>query len=155
MRHHPPARALVILALAGTLSLAAAARGKGDKGDGQNADRGNVTVTLATPYPYVSANAEIPRVREVIVRDDGLNPSQVTVPAAQAVQLQVSNQSGKECVFFFGQFARGQRIPAGQAQAISFTVPQQDAETGTMGCEGDPQRQGSYVIDFRGLPVKP
>lgn len=93
-----------------------------------------------------------PREATVTVYDDRVEPRQLNITAAAPVQLRVVNQSRTPCTFFLGEYLSGLRVPVGAEERMSFTAPEdRSGDTADMGCTGDPARQGSAVIEFKGV----
>ncbi|MFN8556477.1 MAG: hypothetical protein U0531_03700 [Dehalococcoidia bacterium] len=98
-----------------------------------------------------------PQRESVTVFDDRLDPRQIAVSLGQPVTLEVTNRSGSECVFSAGGYLRGLRVPPGESRSQSFTVSSPAGATppatatAPMGCEGDERRQGSFIVEFRGV----
>ena len=125
--------------------------------DEDEGGKGDVAATPATPVGGVRGAFAEPRVEEVVVYDDRLEPRQITVPAGVPVRVQVGNRSKTDCTFFVGDYLLDLKVPAGQTGAMAFTVPevaqrgQDPSTTVTMGCKDDTRRQGTAVIEFTGL----
>ena len=119
--------------------------------------KGQVAATPVTPVGGVRGTNADPRVEEVVVYDDRLEPRQITVPAGVPVRIQVGNRGKTECTFFVGDYLLDLKVQSGQTGAMAFTVPevarrgQDPSSTVMMGCKGDTRRQGTAVIEFTGL----
>jgi hypothetical protein len=90
------------------------------------------------------------------VYDDRIDPRQLEIMAAQPVQIHVSSQGSTACTFFIGPYLSGLQVAPGETAHQSLTVPTTNTntnftrETMDMGCEGDEDRQGNALIEFRG-----
>lgn len=113
------------------------------------------TAVIGTAVPGLSQV----RTDEVIIRDGGLQPPQITITAGVPTELKITNDSSKDCDFSIGNIVQSVKVPAGQATAQTFTAPgvtTEDGSTGTshtmtMGCDGDSTRQGSAIVEFKGV----
>lgn len=111
-----------------------------------------VQVEPTPRVPGVQAPDGETRIAEVIIHADRVEPRQLNLTAGVQVEVQVGNRSGSECTFFIGDYLTGLRVPAGQTAKMGMTIPAGRSEpTVTMGCDGDRQRQGSAVIEFKGV----
>ena len=116
---------------------------------------GDVAATPATQVAGYRDEEQDPRIEEVIVGDDGLQPRQLTIQLGVPTRIEVGNRSGRDCTFFVGGYLRDLRVPAGGTGAMAFTVPDGAGSTVPMGCVGDTARQGTAVIEFTGLRSGP
>jgi hypothetical protein len=93
----------------------------------------------------------------VVIAADGVTAQQVDLTAGQPVQLELRNESGADCTFSLGDYARGISVPAGQTVKQSLTLPAQTLPPGRqsevlpMGCAGDATRTGTVAVEFKGL----
>jgi hypothetical protein len=81
-----------------------------------------------------------------------VKPRQLELQAAQPVQLEIINSTTTDCTFFLGGYVTGVAVPAGQTMKQSLTLPQgaSSSDEVDMGCQGDTERRGVAVIEFRG-----
>ncbi len=111
-----------------------------------------VQVEPTPRVPGVRAPEGETRIAEVIIHADRVEPRQLNLTAAVPVEVQVGNRSGSDCTFFIGDYLTGLRVPAGQTAKMGMTIPEgRSEETVRMGCDGDERRQGSAVIEFKGV----
>jgi hypothetical protein len=90
--------------------------------------------------------------QSVEIRDGGVSPQQLQMAGAQPIQVEVINRSGEDCTFFIGGYLQDLEVPAGERTAQSLTLPlMESSDVVTMGCVGDEERQGSAVVEFRGV----
>jgi hypothetical protein len=94
--------------------------------------------------------------------DDRVTPQQLEIAASQPTRLQIENKSSSDCTFFMGNVVQGILVAAGQTVENSLSPlggASSTAGTGNdtveMGCQGDEERQGEAVIEFRGLAPQP
>jgi hypothetical protein len=89
---------------------------------------------------------------QIEIRDRSISPRQLELQAAQPVQLEIRNSTASPCNFYIESYVTGIQVPAGETARQSLTLPQgsSSADEVDMGCQGDDQRQGTAVIEFRG-----
>jgi hypothetical protein len=124
--------------------------------DDQTSDEGS-----AAPPPSSEPQAQLGRAApeqqnlkavKVEIRDREINPRQLELQAAQPVQLEIRNSTASPCTFYIEGYVVGVQVPPGETARQSLTLPQgtNRANEVDMGCQGDDQRQGTAVIEFRG-----
>lgn len=140
-------RSRLLLAMLGILLAASVIACDEDEGAGADP---NVDPTPWAPGVYSPQGER--RIEEIIIMDDGVDPDQVEITTGAAAQFRVANRSDTPCTFFVGDIIIGRDVPPGETVTIGLTVPRdRSGETVEMGCEGDPERQGSAVVEFRGV----
>lgn len=89
-------------------------------------------------------------VLEVIVHDDRIEPSTVSLRTPDKVTLDVTNRSDTPCTFNLGEYVRDLRVAPGAQREIAFTVIDVDSNISpgatAMGCAEDDTRQGTLEI---------
>jgi hypothetical protein len=147
----------------GALALAVLLVAAACSSDEQNTN--NVPPAVPTEFQQGAApdiGTQVPplgqvRTEKVTVEDGKLVPPQISLEAGVTASLEVTNNSSKDCTFFLGDLVQGFPVAKGHSVAKAFTVtavsgqPFDTDRTVTMGCQGDPSRQGSAVIAFRGV----
>jgi hypothetical protein len=134
------------LALVAGLVLALAAACDDEGSDGE------VMVEPTPRVPGVYSPQGEQRIEEIVITDNGIDPDQVSITASAPAEVQVANRSDSPCTFFIGDYLIGLEVPPGDTVKMGMTVPEgRSGETVTMGCQGDPDRQGSAVIEFKGV----
>jgi len=124
-------------------------------------DDGNETGPNVAVEPQATQQRAAPgqgdvRSTTIEINDDGVDPQQVRLTASQPIQLEVVNNSSETCAFFMGGFVSEVTVPAGETVENSVTLPTgNEDETVQMGCKNDPQRQGSAIVEFKGLAPQP
>ena len=112
----------------------------------------DVSVAPTPRVPGVYAPQGDTRIEAIVITDDGIDPEQVTITAAAQTQVQVANRGSAPCAFFVGDLLIGLDVPPGEGAKMGLTVPQdRSGDTITIGCAGDPDRQGNAVIEFTGV----
>jgi hypothetical protein len=87
----------------------------------------------------------------ITLRADGVEPSAAAIPTGTPIRLEVRNE-GPPCLFYFGDYLQGLLIPSGRfAVAVFVAIARSGSARGaadelTMGCVGDPSRQGAVSI---------
>jgi hypothetical protein len=116
-------------------------------------DDGDEVSVEPTPHvPGIRAPDTDLRIEEIEVYDDRIEPRQVNITASAGTQIQVANRGSQDCRFFVGDYLTGLQVPSGQTAKMGLTVPVgRNEDTVTMGCAGDEDRQGSAVIEFKGV----
>lgn len=113
---------------------------------------GEVDVQPTPRAPGIRAPEGEERVEEIVIYDDRVEPRQLNLTAGVPAQIQVANRGNQDCQFFIGEFLTGLRVPAGTTAKMGMTVPGDRTDAAVrMGCTGDETRQGSAVIEFKGL----
>jgi hypothetical protein len=111
-----------------------------------------VSVEPTPRVPGVRAPEPDVRIQEIEIYEDRVEPERLAITASTENQVQVANRGARDCTFFIGDFLTGLRVPAGETAKMGLTVPVgRDGETVAMGCAGDQDRQGTIVIEFKGV----
>ncbi len=111
-----------------------------------------VQVEPTPRVPGVRAPEGETRIAEVIIHADRLEPRQLNLTAGVPVEVQVGHRSGSDGTFFIGDYLTDLRVPAGQTAKMGMPIPEGRSQaTVRMGCDGDERRQGSAVIEFKGV----
>jgi hypothetical protein len=148
-------RGLIIAAALLLAATAVACREDGEERTGELPVREQQTQLQNQPQPRTEADG-----RQVTIYNDRVEPRQITFQTGIPLQVQVNNQSSRDCSFYVGEFAKDTQIAAGQTGAMTFTVPAPATQgpqvgtqgvTGAMGCAGDSEREGRFVAEFRGV----
>jgi len=86
---------------------------------------------------------------------DRLEPPEVVLELGEPIRLRLMNRGTSQCLFFVADYLANLRAaPRGDVEA-TFTVPEPRGgskvgpSTGRMGCQGDPARAGSVVVQPR------
>lgn len=152
-------KAVYRLGVAAAALFTLALVGCGDDSGGDARNSGNAaTDRQAVSSQAPSDNQQYPNLQMIEIIDDGTNPRQLKLQLAQVVQLQVTNKTATDCMFFLGDLVNGQRVAAGQTITQSLNpsgptgnTPTNQSQTVKMGCQGDTKRQGEAEIEFKGL----
>lgn len=136
---------VIVIPLSMLLVLLAAGCDDGD-------DEGAVNVEATPRVPGIRAPDVDKRIEEVVIQPDGIEPRQLNMTAAADAEVQVANRSDAACTFFIGEYLQGLQVPPGETAKMGLSIPVDRSDaTVPMGCLGDPDRQGSAVIEFKGV----
>ncbi len=102
-----------------------------------------------------AAPTPVGRLVEVGVFADRLEPPEVLLELGEPIRLRLTNRGGTQCLFFVADYVANLRAAAGGTVEATFTVPGSRVgskiglTTGRMGCQGDPARMGTVVVQPR------
>lgn len=119
-----------------------------------NDDDGSANAGGAEPQssPMFQSQAQgTVRTESVEIAASEVKPGQINLTAGVAAQLEIKNSGTQPCSFFLGEYARNVQVPAGETVKQSLTLQTTKTDTVQFGCDGDIKRQGSAIIEFKGV----